>query len=98
MRIRHLTRCPGTPTEWQWSESVDADAPEGATVEEYVETMDDSTCETHEGVYLVRDLAPSEMAALGVEDIRGLYRQGGALVAWVSRDGSVRYELVTEGR
>lgn len=97
LMIRTLSRCPGTPSEWQWTEVVDADAPEGASVEDYVETMNDSSDETHVGVYVVKMLAPFERHHLGVVDIRGLiHREVGTLVAWVSRDGVVTYELVTE--
>ena len=95
MKSRILSRCPGSPSEWQWTEACDADAPDGATVADYVEVHNDSTAETHLGVVIV---GTPEADALAVEDIRGsIHRQAGTLVAWVPRDGEVRYELVTEG-
>ena len=98
MKIRTLSRCPGTPGEWQWTEAHDADAPDGATVEDYVEAKHDGCADTHVGVYLVSALDPREAASIGVEDIRGrIHRQIGQLVAWVPLDGPVTYELVTEG-
>ena len=97
MKIRTLSRCPSCPSEWQWTEAVDADAPEGSTVAEYVETMHDGCADTHVGVYLVATLDPREAASLGVEDIRcRIHRQRGQLVAWVPLDGPVAYELVEE--
>ena len=97
MKIRTLHRRPSCPSEWQWTDAVDADAPEGATVAEYVETMHDGCAETHVGVYLVADLDPREAASLGVEDIRcRIHSQRGQLVAWVPLDGPVAYELVEE--
>lgn len=97
LMIRTLFRCPNTPSEWQWTEAVDADAPDGASVEDYVEVHNDSTDETHVGVYLVGRLNEIERHSLGIEDIRGrIHRQVGSLVAWVLRDGTVAYELVSE--
>lgn len=97
MLIRALSRCPNNPSEWQWTEAVDADAPDGASVEDYVEVHNDSTDETHVGVYLVSAMSDSEREEIGLEDIRGrIHRQVGSLVAWVRRDGTVVYELVTE--
>ena len=92
MKIRTLTET--AIGEWQWTEAVDADAPDGATVAEYVEVMHDSTAETHLGVVVV---GSPESDAMAVPDIRvRIHRHIGTLVAWVPRDGRVRYELVEE--
>jgi len=97
MLIRTLSRCPGNPSEWTPGEPMDAGAPEGASVADYVETMHDGCADTHIGVYLVADLDPREAASLGVEDIRGrIHYQRGALVAWVPLYGPVAYEMVEE--
>ena len=97
MKIRLLSRAPCGWPEWQWSEVVDAEVPDGATVRDYVEVAHDASEATHVGVYLVSALDPREAASLGIEDIRGrIHRQIGELVAWVPLDGPVAYELVEE--